>query len=382
MVKITEIKNQRVAAVGEDAGALETLDIMQEGFDKGWFAPKDIGVLDLWGAFTNDANLSSTRACSEAMTTGLFPKAADQWAVAAVQKGYEYGMGDAAKLVTEDNATAEDTPVIGFTAGDEPAQTPDGMPFEETDFVEKYSMIKSYVFGKIVRITRRAVKFDRTGQILRRAQEVGRKLGKHRADFIVTKVCDQSCIAYGEATDVADTAYRYLGERSSNYAVYANSHTNIDGQTNDTLAAGATLTFANIAACYPMFAAMTDEVGDTIDGVDPRAILVPKALVITAAQIVKNIFQHGTGNRNINVEEIQMLDILSHPKLDGFNAATWYMGDFARQFSWLWEERPSMEFQGLGSDAAFTRHILWSWSFVYAGGAGANEYRYVIRNGS
>ena len=319
---------------------------------------------------------------AEALNSSSFPTVASKVINKDIIDEYNLALGDVGNLVRESDATRTDEElVVGFTAGDTtPLIRRQGMAYEETSMGEKSWKIIMADFGRMISLTREVIFEDRTGEVLKRARDIGRAGGHHKQRMIVETIEASARSAFEESS------FGGANYKGSDITLYSNDHSSLDGQTNDNLvASNALVDYTDLEAVYLAFAAMVDEAGDKISIV-PNTMLVPQALMATASKIMNSQFLHdGSSNSNVpsynpvhDIASGSTMDIVSSVFLS--SASTWFMGDFSNQLLGLNVYAPATASQGADSELAFTNQIVarFRWSYHY--GLGHTDWRYIIKS--
>jgi hypothetical protein len=303
-----------------------------------------------------------------------------------VIEGYEDAAGFVGdKLVTTVPSRLRNSRIAGFTALAGPTEVPEGHPYEESSFQEKYVTSLESKQGRILSINEELIAFDQTGEINRRAVALGYYLRQERERTIVRAVTDADA---GSGRYV----YRPSGTGETLY--------DTDGSNRNWIGSGNT-TSTDYNAAVPLqdwtdldealqYRA-TEVIDDRIDG-DPRPIvaparqlLVPEALRGTARSIVhatEITITSGDNQRHFANPLHGQLEVLSSPFIDeqgGQAVNDWYIGDFARQFVWT-EIWPVQTFLQRGeSQSAFDRDVVLRIKARYYGGVSAVDTVFVTK---
>lgn len=377
--------------VGESGGntqlgyerAADKIDTLLEA---GQIKPEDFSVRALFEELVDPHRrfdvTTEASVISEAISASAFPEISNKIFHRTVMPQYTVQTGVADMLVREEQATrTQSDEVAGMTDGEGLELRPELMSYEETDFGEKKYRIYMADFGRIISLSREAIFDDRTGQILSRARQVGRKAGQHRAKMIIQTIEMLPRTAMKESTT---RAFNYKGTNVTQAQFYSTDHSAvIDNQVNANTLATA-LGTAGLISAHTLFDSMVDERGDEIV-VTPDTLLVPSALRVTAWQLTKSADQYDTANRAKNffgpggAAEGQFR-VLTSPFLS--SSTYWYLGDFMEQLLWLWVWRPSTATQGNETTKAFESQVVQRFRFNYNGGVGMTDYRHIVRGGA
>ncbi|HEX6984539.1 MAG TPA: hypothetical protein VF170_04145, partial [Planctomycetaceae bacterium] len=110
--------------------------------------------------------------------------------------GYEDDAGFIGdKLVTVLPSRRRNQRLAGFTALAGPTDVPEGHPYEESGFAEKFVTTEEAKKGRILSINEELIGFDQTGEINRRARQLGFYLRQERERTIVRAVTDADAAA-------------------------------------------------------------------------------------------------------------------------------------------------------------------------------------------
>ena len=183
------------------------------------------------------------------------------------------------------------------------------------DIKDKWVEIGHQKRGLILNITDEAVRFDRTGLVMREAAKLGDRMGRDRESRIM-KVIQDTALPY--------KAWYPSGTQEDLYQHAAGS----TSHTYDNLTTDALNDYTDVSALFTLLRSMKDDNGDPID-VLPQILLVPVSLQIKAARVIMNEVLAGGTNNEYNVLKWVLpttFKILAHPDLDAVKApvpGTW-----------------------------------------------------------
>ena len=366
---------------GYNAAAAHVDNLITEGKMK----TTDFSIKGLYEALCDTPLNESAERVAEDLNTSAFPTIVSKVFHRDIIDAYDLSLGGVGSLVRTGKATRTDEElVVGFEAGDtEPQIRRQGMAYEETDFGDKNWKIFMADFGRMISLTREVIYEDRTGEVLKRAKDIGEAAGHHKQKIIVQTIEGSARTAFEEA---AFQGAFYKGAAKTGAELYANSHaTTFDGQTNDNLiASNGLVDYTDLEADWLAFAAMTDEAGNKINIV-PKVLFIPAALKAVAAKILKSDLLMAVGSTDLAnigtynpVKDFDNLAIISSVFLS--SASTWFMGDFAKQLLELVVYPPATASQGANSELAFTNQIVARFRFSSHFGVGHTDYRYIMKN--
>lgn len=324
-------------------------------------------------ALNPDLDLNNKGKVQEAVGSSVFPYITSKLIARELLPKYEYNLFGAENLVSESSTSRVDFEYIaGTRAITLLPRVREGQPFPTANIGEKNVRCELAKFGEILEITSELVIADQTGQILTRAREAGEIMGAHRHRFIIETITDQARNALEEASS---TSYVY-GNTARD--MYSADHSTIDGQTNINYASGQSLDFDGLTVAYKYLMQMVDEKGRYITSM-PRQLLVHPAKFPDAWKFCTNMTQPDTAERadNFYAKALSLT-----PYMSPYVAAetTWYLGDFPRQFVWLWVNRPEVISEGSTSTAAFERDVIARYRYSYFGGVCGRDYRWVFES--
>lgn len=320
------------------------------------------------------------------VNTTLFKKMTSDLIHSSVIEGYdkEEGYIGAFLVETLPGQTLINQKITGTTSLAGPTEVQEGFPYQESGFEEKFITTKETKRGRILSLTEELFVLDQTGEVARRARNLGFWTRQSRERVIVRGVID--------ADASTDPVFRPSGTGETLY--------NTDGSNKNFIGSGNTtdsgfnaaiplvdFTDVDTARNYRAVAPKDDRIDGTqlpIAGLNGNNILlVPDALVATAnnirrsttSQIVDNQANAAT-NRSMFPTPDLVNGVLSSPFIDdegGENVNDWYYGQPNRQFIWT-EIWPVQTFvQNADSESAFERDTVFRIKVRYWGGISATD---------
>lgn len=292
-------------------------------------------------------------------------------------------------LVTVERSAVRGERVAGFTALQGPKEVGEGMPYEEASFGDKFVTTVEAKKGRILSITEEAVFFDQTGELLRRAARIGEATRLEREKTIVRGVVDadfNGTLGTGVYRPAGVLEELYPTDGGNRNRIGTGNLISLDFSTalplEDWTSIGTVLRYHATQVRDDRHA---PETGEPIVWM-PKVLLVPKAMELTALQIVT-----ATGVRHQSADATRQTEfrnpvggayqVRSSPFLDAVSADDWYLGDFQRQFLWkeIW---PVQVFrQTLESANGFERDVVARFKVRYYGGINALDERFVVKVG-
>ncbi|MEM1060983.1 MAG: hypothetical protein AAGJ97_01510 [Planctomycetota bacterium] len=330
--------------------------------------------------------VETLRESNPGVSSSLFKTLTGELLGRKVIEGYESEAGFVGdRLVTVLPTTSSKTRLSGVTALAGPTEVAEGHPYEESNFAAKYVTTDESKRGRILSVNEELIGLDQSGEINRRASQLGYYLRQERERTILRGVTDAD--AGGGAF-----VYRPSGVGESLYRTDG-SHRNYIGAGNTTSAdfnqAVPLVDWTDVDTAMTYRA--TEVLDDRVDGtprpiVNPaRQLLVPESLRGTARAIAaasEVTLTNADGQTTLANPVGGMLEVLSSPFLDEAGVAgrqDWYVGDFPRQFVWteIWPVQTFL--QNAESNAAFERDVVLRVKVRYYGGISAVDTAFVTK---
>lgn len=301
---------------------------------------------------------------SEAVTASQFSILVGTLLSTKVMQAYEAAAKVGDLLVSPFNSSLETDTIPGAYLTGDMEDLGENQPYPHlADVAEKSVTMGHGKRGLILDITDEAVRFDRTGLIMKRATDMGEIMALNRETKIMNTIQDIT----------GAKAWRPSGTQADLYQnAQGDGIHDLDNLTTDALA-----DYTDINALYTLLRLMQNDDGKYINVV-PKVLLVPVTLEVIAKRVIKNTVLAGAANQEMNPFANQF-DILSSPLLDAQSTIIWYLGDFKRQFLEkivipMEVRRRSMSD---GNDDGWERDILASYKIRYDTSVGAIDYRFV-----
>lgn len=353
--------------------------------DQGKINTNDVTLRQMYEELVDVPLSASATQVAEAINTSAFPTFASTVLHRDIIREYEAQTQSYDSLVSESDARLTTREKIGgFEAMDnEPQMREEAMAYEETSFGEKYWEVKMADFGRMLSITRETIYEDHTSEVMRRARNIGRAAGQHKARMIVQTI---ECLPRTAFKESSFEGAIYKGTSLSQGEMYSTDHSAIDGVENDNIATSNALSdYTNIDNAMQLFSSMVDEGGNKINIV-PNVLLVPRDLAITAYNIMNTTTYMVGGSDSTDglqptlnpIRALGNFNVIDSIYLD--TSTDWYLGKFDDQLKWLNVFAPATASQGATSDLAFTNQIVARFRFSYHGGVGHSDYRHIVRN--
>ncbi len=238
---------------------------------------------------------------------------------------------------------------------------------ERADYLEiippdqKFVAVKHDKVGGLLSLTREDIFHDNTGELMNRAGAIGTEAARHQDEGILAIVTDKNSVAYNKGQ------------------LYKTDNSNENYRSG----AGSVLGTSSFEATHVLLNKKTDERGKPIMVLGRKPVLLHGATLEPMAFKLKNneYGPQGTANLDRNFA-FNRFDPVLNPYQDGAISTTgWFYGDFKSQF--VYEECWPVEvFSRIGQDSedGFKKDLIQQWKAGYYGGAGATDFRYVIKN--
>jgi len=216
------IKGRELRKMYEGLGARETVSLLREGFEAREFIPDDFSLRELaehlvpdgreWISMMNPRHSGDglLQEAAGVVDTAAFANITGQIVYSAMLERFQSPQFVFTPLVRNvpTQFSGEKIPGIGGI-GDMAAIVPEGKPYPQVGLTEDWiNTPQTFKRGNIIPITKEAIFFDRTNQILDEARKIGEYLGYNKETRIIDAFVDEG-----------STVHRY-NWRNSIYATY------------------------------------------------------------------------------------------------------------------------------------------------------------------
>lgn len=314
------------------------------------------------------------------LASTAFPSAVGMLIATKVIEGYDAPgfVGD--QLVTPMPSTLRGERMVGFTGVQGLKEVGEGDEYEDSTFGEKYVTTTETKRGRLISVTEETVFFDQTGEILRRAGNIGRRAREERERRIIRGVADVAS---------TERVYRPGGTAEQLYS---------GGNSNLLTTATPLSDWTDIQEAMTFHANNITDDRETDDEGSGQPIAWMPTHLLTATElsgVSARIFSAMiTTSGNVEAPASAILEALgvgnikpvSSPYLDVAqgadqwdDASDWLLGDFPRQFIYkeIW---PIQTFRAPPqADAQFRRDIIAQFKVREYGDINAVEERLVIK---
>lgn len=292
---------------------------------------------------------------ASAVTSTMFPIITAEVLAQTMIDTYDLDIKPVESLVTTMTTTRRDTRLAGFTALEGMKEVGEGMPYDASGFGEKYVMIDSTKYGRIIPITEEAIREDQTGMLLDHARKFGQMAAYKKAEVILKGVIDYS-------TNV----YRPSGTAT---ALYASGFSNLN-------ASAGTINDSNLNTVIAAMRAITDENGNYVNVLtsEKPVLMYHPNVAATVETLLASKNKPGAGNNDVNIHYGKYTPFIN-PYISA--STTWFLGYFNKQFKWVEHYPIQVQFAKPGNDYEFNRDITFAIKVRQMGGIGATDYRFV-----
>lgn len=345
----------------EGLGDKGTRETIREMLANGDLQPEDFSLQEMWNAFERDKD-GMVRDISEAVSSDMFPIITGEIINAKVISAYDAVSGVGDQLVTVAPSKMEIETYAGFGASEGPLEVLQGAEYEDSDITEKYAQVPHTKWGRLISVTEEMIYFDKTNQIIMRANRIGQKAAQKRERLIVEGV-----------QDIDSNVYRPSGTPTAFYRTSASGDLRINSRASTPFGED------GILQATKLFHNMTDEESDFImlDYANLIALL-PWDLYVQAVQMVNSALVP-EGNENAVNPWKKFFNPVYSPYVTAQSATTWYLGDFKEDFVWseIW---PLQVFtMKPGNEMEFRRDIKSIHKCRFYGQVGAIDHRHCLK---
>lgn len=307
---------------------------------------------------------------TDAVNTGLFSNVMGQWLYNSVLDSYKMPelIGDL--LVPTVSSIEKFERIPGTIAlGDDSELVDEGQPYPNVVTAERWiETPETQKRGAMMAVTKEALFFDKTNQILERAKGVGRTIAINRERRIL------DCV-----TGIT-TTYKKNGAAAA--ATYGSENTKSTNPLVD---------WSSIDAAWILFSQMVDpDTGDPIV-VTPDTLLIPPGLTMTANRIVNATMTGyntnnslGTADRETRVDGNSLRSsfrVLSNQYVPERTSSqtTWFYGNPRETFVYMQNWPLTVESEGKDGPEGFGRDIVARFKASERGVCGVRERLYNMK---
>lgn len=347
----------------ESQGEAGAIEVIRNCLETKKLRPEDFSIREVWEAL--HGAIRSNRDIAESIVSSAFPKITGELINAKVINAYNGAIRIGDMLVTNMPSNLQQETFAGFTEAETPEEVGEGMPYNDSTITEKYVTVRASKFGRTISITEEAIFFDRTSQILVRAQRVGLKAAQYKEKKIMRGV-----------QDLDTNVYNPSGVATAFYSAGNNNLITSNPFSDEGLD----------AVMLKASQAKDDSLGviddDFIDiDLNNAIVLVPQQLRRVAWEYANTMKAPATAENADNYFK-GLFTVLSSPYVTQNSATTWYWGDFKQDFIWqdVWPLQTIAA--PANHPAAFDKDIKAQIKTRMFGNIGALDFKHVFKSTS
>jgi len=329
----------------ESKGENNAQVIVKEALNSKKMAPEDFSVKEIWEACQADAYRRTGDSdylldVKEAIVSSAFPKITGELISSRIISSYEGVEKIGEALTTTVSSNVQNETYAGFTDAETPEEVGETQEYNDSTISEKYVTARNIKYGRSVSVSEEMIFFDKTGQILMRADRIGEKAAQYKEKLIVEAVVDIN----NDVWKPSGTATAFYSAANRNLAT-----TNAFGE-------------AGLEAVYKLIHNQKDDsLGVTNNDfvyIDKRnmVLLVPQDLEVEAWQMANSTLTPESAENAANFFKSKF-KVLTSPYIGAQSSTTWFMGDFKRDFIWSEVWPLSTIAQRAGHDDEFKKDI-------------------------
>lgn len=389
------MQGQNLRQLWESLGPVGCMQRLTEALEQKLLRPEDFSLRELAWAFCGEGwprALSPERLerhgqqalleAGEGVDVSAFSGITGQLFYSKIMEGWQRAsrVADALVQTVPTRLDGEKLPWLGHIDGGDEEVRP-GQPFPEVGFGERFiETPRTTKKGRILSLTREAIFFDHTAQMIRQAIDLGEALA-YRRELDILKV------VLGRVNN-----YKLNGTATGTYQEASPWINSVGGKT---------LTdWTSINEAYVLASQTVEPDTNMPLMIEFKQLLVMPARLFTARRIVSatEISHTAPGfatsgeprqTTSLNIPEVRNLEVLATPLAyqllvdEGLDGATindwWFIGDFKRAFAWM-ENWPLTVVQAPPQSAKeFEQDIVARWKASYRGVAAVLEPRVVFK---
>ncbi len=364
------------------AGPKRTISLLRECLDEGTIKPQEYNLReaaealvgrDYVRAMDPSQNTSLLEAGGDLVSTAAFSSITGQIVYSAIMEAYQSPAFLWNELVTTVPTAFSGEKIPGISAiGDQALTVDEGEPYPRVGVTQRFIITPATVKkGFIVPITKEAIFFDRTNLVLERCNKIGESLGLTKEKAVMSIVTGQT-----NNFDMNGTAYDTYKSSGGHGIVNV---------ITDVLA-----DYTDIDAAMAKFDAMTDwDTGEPIT-ILPDVLLIPQALIATAARLLNATEVRGGTSNATSTQGLApsplptivkgQLRVLNNPFVKGQTSSDvkWFIGQPKKAFRWMQNWDFTTAQAGAGSEPEFDRDIVQQYKGSYRGVCAVVDPHYMI----
>lgn len=384
-MEATMIPGQNLKSLYESLGPTGFAERMENLLKSGKVKPEEFSLREIaeatcgpnWVRRLNARNAPAyswldVREAGEAVDVTAFAHITGQIVYTKIHQGWNEGpfIGDTLFETVPTNFDGEKIPGIGQVKGEGRKIRP-GMPYPESGFGEQYWETPSTdKYGQIVSITKEAVFFDRTGLVLRQAQQNGKRLRMNK------EVRQLAC--FGGVTVTLASGETFNGNNHKWNGTTYNTYDTSSNAIGINSKSGVELVdWTDVEEAELLYADLTDpDTGRPIDIMPNTLVVMPfkkhtARRIVSATELRSGDITTGSGMQTVGSNTLDNYNVISSQLLyalivnSGVSAANakhwWFLTEAKRGF-WYMENWPLTVIPApANNDAEFERDIVARW---------------------
>ena len=378
---MSAIKNHELRRRYELDGAEKTVHHLTEAIEKKHLRPEDFSLRDLaetlipdgreWVRTLNPRAGRLLTESSDGVDLTAFLNVSNQVIHSRIMESYTQDFFVASKLVETIPTHLSGEKIVGIgKIPDESAEVAPGMPYHHVGLSEDYiETPETTKRGLIVAVTREAIFFDQTNQILSRASEVGEILGLNKEKRILD-------VLFGIANN-----YKWNGTSYNTYYTSDDS-----GPWVNKLASNSLSDWTDIDAAENLFSNILDPSTEDPILIQPNTVFVLPSSYHTAMRVMSAtevrstngtqttitnnpLSQYSVVTSRIAQSRMKAASITNHP---------WLIGNFRKSFAYMENWPITVTNSTTPSEADFSQDILVRFKASERGAAAVLNPRYMV----
>ena len=300
----------------ESQGADGATRVVKDLLESKKIAPGDFSIKEVWEQCTLH-EFGKIIPATEAIASSSFPKITGELINSRIISAYDAIAKVGDQLATTVQSNVERETVAGITGAEIPDEVPELHEYKDSTLTEKTVTGRSIKYGRLLSISEEAITFDKTGQIMQRAQGIGEAAAQWREKIIIEGI-----------QDVNTNVYNPSGIPT---AFYSSGNANL-ATSNAFGEAGmeAVLKLVHFQKSDALGNDADNYIGVTL--MDP-VMLAPQDLEVEALQLIGSTSVPESNDNAVNTFKGKFRVVIS-PYVSQQSSTTWYYGDFKKDFWW------------------------------------------------
>lgn len=385
----------------ESAGESQANKFLRRAFDEKKIKPRDFDFGRLfaeafgyhrWQAVKNDRSESAIRVMENAggVTTASFQAISGQILYTQFLEGYQAEEFVFSKLIPDKQTPFRNERIAGVTGiGDAAEVVGEGEPYPYAQVGENYiDTGMTQKRGFIIALTKEAIFFDRTGQLLDQAKQCGFWAGYNKEKRAIDCVIDENG---GSTAGILGHRYRWLGNEIATYGDNSGTHS-----WDNLVAANALVDYTDVENVLLNAKALSDPFTGVPINFSFKHLVVTPQLMITAHNILSPLKVrlanpgYATSSNPVvtdvenplrwwQAEDVQVVSSQLLANQLGTDTS-WFMGDIGKAFVYRVNFPMEVIQAPANSHDEFTRDIVQQYKVTEMGNYFTMEPRYMQKS--